>query len=178
MIVGQELYNLKWSELKNINDPTKVIERVLAVEKNHQAGVGAVNKEARRNLVPERYRGLLQRYERCRTDNAEDWVLLEPIKTKARINKGEWYKRTRLGRGQIGEVMREACADAGIDITGRKRVPHLMRATTITNIVGGGVAETFGMMITGHKSVHGYRSYVGKSEVQNMGVAEYSCNRR
>jgi hypothetical protein len=134
--------------------------RTIDFDKSRKKGSKSIKFKPRVNIVPERFRSLLQLYESKRPlDAANGKVMLETCFSKKDLAAGKWYKSTGMGRGKIGKILKDGCEAAGIDIADRKIVNHSGRVTGISHLNAAGVGIVLGIEQSGHKSVEAFKGY-------------------
>ena len=117
--------------------------------------------------MPERcFIRLYKKYNKlCPSDRPDDTFYLKPIDSPI---GNQWYSRAPLGHNTLSEMVPQLCTKTGI--TGRK-TNHLLRATCATRVYQEGVDEQLLMEKTGHRSVHGVRSYKRASSEQKKALS-------
>ncbi|KXJ14551.1 EGF-like repeat and discoidin I-like domain-containing protein 3 [Exaiptasia diaphana] len=82
------------------------------------------------------------------------------IKSNRASNDPVWYKKSPLGKNQIGQFLSIAARNAGINQgEGAKVSNHSVRKTSISRLLDANVPENYVAQLSGHKSTESLNSY-------------------
>ena len=97
---------------------------------------------------------------RPREMNASDSPFFLAIKHNRASNDPVWYKKSPLGKNQIGKFLSVAAQNAGIHQgIGAKVSYHSIRKTSISRLLDANIPENFVAQLSGHKSTESLQSY-------------------
>ena len=82
------------------------------------------------------------------TLTADSPLYLTPIPVKRIVNKNCWYYKIPMGHNTLGNLVKNACARAGVE--GRK-TNHSLRKSTATDLTTAGLPPHKIIRITGHE---------------------------
>ena len=184
---GQEQHRLKLSQITKSAE--LVTGRVVNCyvyrgfgSKNHQGGFSSLNPD---NKVVKQYENLsgsgpchvkiLDTYLSKLPEKAKenDVFYLTPLPKKSFDPTKPWYTLTPVGKNRLNGMLKEMCAEAGLE---KDFSNHSLRAYGATTLFQAKVPEKLIQMRTGHKSLEALRSYERTSESQLMDVSHVVCN--
>lgn len=110
------------------------------------------------NLCPVRLFKLFTQKRPYETLDPDHAFFLTPIPEKRLKPDSIWYYATPMGHNAIGQLMKRACANAGIS---GKKTNHSLRKSTVAELMEAGVPASKIIKITGHKSVTSLQHYDG-----------------
>jgi integrase len=81
-----------------------------------------------------------------------------------RVNPEIWYKKSPIGKNEIGKFLKTAADEASLHRDGSKVTNHSVRKTSISRLLDANTPENFVAQLSGHKNLQSLQSYKSASE--------------
>jgi hypothetical protein len=167
---GGHPYEIEFTELLQCKteDGREYFKVFIPMEKNNQRGLRA--GAARECIIPPDASCIrwIRKYLSKRPENACKFLFLA-IESNKLVEKGIWYKTSRMGKKKIEGIVKDAATKLGF--TPGKYVAHSIRSTAANILYDSGMDNKSTMAITGHRSEAGLRQYQTVTELRKENLA-------